>query len=304
MRTSVFKKWVLLGLIGLCISSKSFAVRKNPHQPCVTDVGKDALTVVLSNLSLPEMRNARAVCHEFDNDMLGALQYRRSSLARGFVRIPAGYLPDGTYVPSFEAAQTPVTQEFWKEKMGYLPEGVQPNCPFCPVTHINWEEDEREGYAPAEVQHFLAKVNADEAKKNTGCTYDLSTNNQLHYMIRADVTGKSTAKYSLAIDPISGSLIEVNDAHVNEYVTHCKNSNDRIQPIGNKKLNAFGIELGNIWKMSKDIADPAHPEYGRSIRGGGWGYNVIYAESDVRRGAGAGDRLDGMGFSLVRRCGQ
>jgi hypothetical protein len=92
----------------------------------------------------------------------------------------------------------------------------------------------------------------------------------------------------------------VTDQNVNEYVTHGGNSNGQIQPVGRKeiRLNAFGIELGNIWKMSKSLLAPR----ARSVRGGSWLYNVLSARSDVSSSTDAGDRRSNLGFALVRQC--
>lgn len=269
------------------------------------DFDQDALSVVLSNLTLPEMRGARRVCSDFRDAMPRANRLRMenilSELDKQFVTIPEGKLPNGTQIASFQADKYPVTQKLWGAIMGSLPQSVQANCPDCPITHVNWENQDG---SPAEVQTFLAKLN--ERIKKSGCTYDLPTDAQLHYMIRGDVTGANTAKYSVAKGE-QGNLMDVTDANVNQYVTHYNNSNTdgtgrRIQPVGQKTLNAFGIELGNVWKMSKDIYDPAHPEWGRSVRGGSWDYGVGFAESRIRLNADAGARYGNLGFSLVRTC--
>lgn len=213
-----------------------------------------------------------------------------------FVQIPAGRLPDGTQIAAHEADKFPATRELWNEIWGDMPADVPADqratwnqCPRCPVTHVNWENQNR---SSAEVQEFLGRLNQREAVSGSGCTYDLPTDKQLHYDIRADVTGTNQDIYSAG----------VNGTNVNDYVTHWGNSNRQIQPVGQKTLNGFGLELGNIWKMSKDLYDSAHPEWGRSVRGGSWGNDVSLAKSGNRNYAIAGNRGDRMGFSLVRTC--
>ena len=201
-----------------------------------------------------------------------------------FVVIPEGVLPNGVAVASFETGRFPVTNQIWTEIME---DGMQHACPTCPKTEVTWEN--RDG-SPAEIQEFLTKLNQKTA--SMGCTYDLPDDPQLWYTIRADVTGTNTDLYSTG----------VNAQNVNEYVTYVDNSNQQIQPVGQKKFNAFGIELGNVQKISKTPYDPADPNWGRSVRGGGWSYADFYAESDYRHNMSIGSRDDDMGFSLVRTC--
>jgi formylglycine-generating enzyme required for sulfatase activity len=217
------------------------------------------------------------------------------ALGREFVTIRAARLPDQREVAAFQADKYPVTREFWNEIMGGMPEQVPAhlrtswnNCPTCPVTYVNWENGD---HSRAEVQTF--RVNLNQIEQTTGCTYDLPTEAQLWSMIRCDETGTNQDLYSRGVTA----------ANVNEYVTYSGNSNGRIQPVGLKTPNLCGIELGNVWKLSKDLYDPAHPHWGRSIRGGSWDDVVGYSESAERNGASAGYRGGSVGFSLVRRCG-
>lgn len=211
-----------------------------------------------------------------------------------FVQVPAGQLPDGTQIAAMQADRYPVTRELWNEIMGgmpaHFPAAERPTwnaSPRIPVTYVNWEN---ENGSPAEVQDFLARLNVRE--QDTGCVYGLPTDKQLWYLIRGDETGHNQDLYSAGVTA----------GNVNEFVTHWGNSGHQIQPVGNKTPNRFGIELGNVWKMSKELYDPAHRNYGRSVRGGGWGSDVYHAESGVRYHACAGDRDGYMGVSLVRTC--
>lgn len=270
----------------------------------LTDLPNEILVQIAENLGQEDLK--RLACTSWT--LQGVAEYEKkrveeraekafvTELDKHFVKIPEGLLPpgdDGTQVKiaAFEADQYPVTQKLWKDIMGSLPEGVQPNCPHCPITHVNWENEDG---SSAEVQEFLKKLNLKVAK--TGCTYDLPTDSQLHYMIRGDQTGTNPDLYSAG----------VTDANVNDYVTHWGNSGPegqkQIQPVGQKTLNAFGIELGNVWKMSKDLYDPTYATWGRSVRGGTWDGGVNGARSDIRLGANAGFRNGSMGFSLVRTC--
>ena len=214
-----------------------------------------------------------------------------------FVPIPAGQLPDGTPIAAMEADRYPVTRELWREIMpenhgipDAVPEDLRANwfqSPRAPVTHVNWDH---ENGTPAEVQRFLARLNQREA--GTNCTYDLPTDKELWYLIRADVTGQNRDLYSNGVTA----------QNVNDYLTHAGNSNNQVQPVGHKWTNAFGIELGNVWKISKEDYDPTEPALGRAIRGGSCANDVSFAKSRFRGSAGAGNRVDDMGFALVRTC--
>ena len=66
-------------------------------------------------------------------------------------------------------------------------------------------------------------------------------------VMRGDPTGKNQDKYSKGVT-----------AHnVTEYVTQSGKSNRQVQPVGERRLNAFGGELGNVWKMSSDLYNRA-----------------------------------------------
>ena len=182
-------------------------------------------------------------------------------------------------------------------------------CPDCPVTHVAYEEydldekgehkkdkDGKDLIKAAEVQEFLKKLN--EKAEGTGCHYDLPTFAQLRYTQRADATGENKDKYSKGIT----------DKNVDEYVTHYGNSNKpdpkvrQIQPVGHKKLNEFGIELGNVWKISKGMYHPVNSEWGRAACGGGWCFNASSASSEERIYANVGYRHSNVGFALLRTC--
>lgn len=223
-----------------------------------------------------------------------------------FVEIPAGYLPalnnqgdvrfprqEGIHVPRFEANPYPITREIWNEIMGGKPSHAPEtpdewiSQPHIPVTHVAWENDDG---TPAEIQDFLQRLNA--RLMDSGCTYDLPTDHQLWYMLRADMSGRNTDRYSH----------DVTESNIDHYVTHLGNSNGQIQPIGQKRLNGFGIELGNVIKITKDIFDSSRPQLGRVSRGGSWNSDRQFHGSNYRYPRLLGDRNNQVGFSLVRIC--
>jgi len=210
-----------------------------------------------------------------------------------FVQIPAGRLADGTQIEAVEADKYPVTRELWNVIMGGMPEHVPADqraswnrSPRVPVTHVNWENADR---SRAEIQDFIDRLNQREIA--SGCTYALPGDKLLLYLNTGDPSGENQ-------DPYSAGVTEQN---VDQFVNY-RNSNGQIQPVGLKTPNRFGIELGNVWKISKDLYDAARPSWGRSVRGGSWCSDVRSAGLGVRDFALAGYRSGNMGFSLVRTC--
>ena len=232
---------------------------------------------------------------------------RLVSLLGPFVTVPEGRLPlqngeeEARAVASFDLNSYPVTRDLWIEVMRKIPDHVPQreratwaNCKKCPVNYVAFENQD---LTPAEIQGFLEKLN--EKTSSTKCTYDLPTDDQLWYSIRGDVTGEDDHPYSLS----------VTDDNVDQYVTHNGNSDGQIQPVGKKnvqgedaiKKNAFGIELGNVWKLSKNVSHFGH-HFGRFTRGGSWNDQVNLAQSDRRMIAFSGDRNSDTGLSLTRKC--
>ena len=220
-----------------------------------------------------------------------------------FVKVPQGFLPPdfagGELRPidAFEASGIPVTRELWKEVMGAVPLRVPMHeqktwstCPDCPVTYLSFDE---------EVQKFLARLNHILAP--TGCRYNLPSDLQVWYMIRADETGLNT-------DPYSSGITEDN---VDQYITYWGSFNGgcigpvkcELQPVGKKMRNRFGIELGNAWRLSTDLFDPAVPKASTTVRGGCYNSGKNRIESDLRSYS-AGEYRCATGFSLIRTCFQ
>jgi hypothetical protein len=227
-------------------------------------------------------------------------------LSEHFVKIPSGLLPGRIMVQEFEMDRYPVTRDFWQRTMGNLPAHFSASqdfvtdsvlaptgpdielflsCPDCPVTYVNWTT--RSG-APDEVQEFLSRLNAKVAY--SGCTYDLPTEEQLMYAMRGDVTGQNTDPYSSGVT-INNRL---------DYITCRENAQDSIQPNGRKLRNSFGIELGNVERMSKSPFSPSFT--GRFALGGAWNEEGRSAELIYRGTETPGVYSPGIGISLIRKC--
>ncbi len=91
-----------------------------------------------------------------------------------------------------------------------------------------------------------------------------------------------------------------------DYAWYADNSNDRVQPVGQKKPNPYGLYdiVGNVWEWVNDYygqsyydespaqnpPGPAGGEY-RVLRGGSWNINADYLES-AHRGMDEPDHQD------------
>ena len=272
----------------------------------LTDLNKNVFSY-LDHVDCARASGVSVAYHEIATDPKIHLA-RLQTLLGPFVTIPKGYLPlqegeeEAKVVASFDLNSYPVTRDLWMEEMRKIPDHVPQheratwaNCKKCPVNYVAYENRD---FTPGEIQEFLKRLN--EKTEVTKCTYDLPDNHQLWYSIRGDVTGENQDPYSL----------NVTDENVNQYITHSGNSGGQIQSVGRKdasgefviKKNEFGIELGNVWKMSKTLYDPARPGLGRSISGGSWLGGVGFAKSVGRSYANTGLRNAYMGFSLLRTC--
>lgn len=252
-----------------------------------------------------------------------------TELDRQFVKIPEGLVRskwdydrhrwEKKPVKAFETTRYPVTRAFWKEVMGKIPSHVPDDqreswgsCPDCPVTDVTYFEyvlDEkgnplrddhgRERIRPGEVKIFLQKLN--ERAKDTERTYDLPTLEQVQYSISADVTGDNWDNFSKG----------VTNKNADQYVTHKENSGGQIQPVGHKRLNEFGIELGNVYKISKDSCrwltlEHHSVSYARfcDLSPGSYCSEVHSAAARLHTDIQIGPRLcrEDAGFVLVRDC--
>jgi hypothetical protein len=196
-----------------------------------------------------------------------------------FSKIPTVKLPNiqDEIVPEHKASKFLVTRQTWGDIIGEssLSEDLKlalKLCPHCPVTNISHEE----------IQYFLDEVNRRTAA--LGCTYDLPTDAQLWASIRADSDGTNQDPYSKGVTA----------QNVNEYVTYMANSYGQMQPVGSKRLNGFGIELGNALKLSKN----------NTVRGGAWNSPAYQAQSNFKNDLSITGltRHPTIGFTLVKTC--
>lgn len=149
-----------------------------------------------------------------------------------------------------------VTQQQWKEVMGYNPSTASKDCDKCPVENVNWDD----------VQAFLKKINA----QNPGRNYRLPTEAEWEYAARG---GNQSKNYLYAGSNDIGMVAWYNG-----------NSGKKTQPVGQRKANELGlydmggnvIEWCSDWYgnyISSSQTNPNGPSSGvyRVHRGGSWG---------------------------------
>jgi formylglycine-generating enzyme required for sulfatase activity len=218
-----------------------------------------------------------------------------NSIGMEFVLIPAGTFmmgsPDSdtearddekpahrvTISQPFYLGKYPVTQAQWAAVMGNNPSQCKGH-PTQPAGGVSWDD----------ALAFLHKLNEREG----GGDYCLPTEAQWEYACRA---GTETPRYH---------------SDVNAIAWYKENSKKRLQPVGQKLPNAWGLYdmLGNVseWchdgrrKYTADAAiDPMGPTSAsafRVFRGGGWYLHAGDVRAANRNRIRPGLRFDYLGF--------
>ena len=192
-------------------------------------------------------------------------------------------LSKGFYMGAYE-----VTQEEWEKVMGSNPSRFK--GPKKPVEMVSWED----------AQEFARKLSQKE-----NVTYRLPTEAEWEYACRAG----TTTEFYWGDDV---GLLEIG-----RYACYAGNldwRNEGTKPVGQKKLNAWGLYdmSGNVWEWCQDWyadkyplerqMDPTGPESGsdRVFRGGSWGQYALGCRSASRNGDLPSYRGNSLGFRLVR----
>ncbi len=186
------------------------------------------------------------------------------------------------FVDGFKCMKYPVTRRLWQEVMGKQPKyGWWPTGPADnrPVTKVNWFEaiefcnrlSEKEGLEPCyQLSRYenASKVEVDiEVTWTSRKGYRLLTEAEWEYACRAG----TTTRWWFGDDM----------AKLDESAWHSENARKRLQPVGQKLANPWGIYdmHGNIaewvWDRygacdSQDVRNPEGPDTGenRVLRGG------------------------------------
>ncbi len=184
-----------------------------------------------------------------------------------------------------------VTQGEFSEVMGSNPSLTQ--GPDLPVHRVS----------SAEAMEYCERLTAIEKAANrlpANHEYRLPTEAEWEYAARA---GTQTA-YSFGNDPGGGGL--------SEHGWHAENSENRVQPVGLKQSNPWGIHdaHGNVSEWCLDFyseylggveVDPRGPASGefRVIRGGSFRDDSAACRSAFRRYEWLDERQDDVGFRVV-----
>ena len=201
---------------------------------------------------------------------------------------------------SFAMGRYPVTQEEWMEVIGDLPE-IEPKLrgDRRPVVNVSWEE---------------AVQFCRELSRRSGKEYRLPTEAEWEYAARAGTTTPYWCGPVLAPE-----VANYDWRHPYGAVKSGKWSG-RTWDVGSSGFaNPFGLGdmHGNVWEWCADWYDekyyaecqakgmvdhPTGPARGsdRVVRGGGWYNDAVYCRSALRNRYDPGDRLDGLGFRLLR----
>jgi len=191
---------------------------------------------------------------------------------------------------------TPVTQGHWQALMGYLPSRLLKTGLDLPLEGVNWND----------CQEFIRKLLALQEG-----IYRLPTEAEWEYACR------SGSPSALA----NGDLITLFcdlDPALDEIGWYCGNSNRSLQPVAQKRPNAWGLYdmHGNVAEWCQDWygsypetaqTDPAGPVSGpgRVVRGGSWFSSAKKCRCAARFYAPphSRNRFPISGFRLVREVG-
>ena len=192
----------------------------------------------------------------------------------------------------FYLQTTEVTQAQWKAVMDQNPSSQKICGDNCPVEQVSWDD----------AQRFIQKLNRKEGTDK----YRLPTEAEWEYACRA---GSTTAF-------ANGDITELQcdrDPNLDAIGWYCWNSKNRIQPVAQKKPNAWGLHdmPGNVQEWCQDwfgvypsdeVTNPKGPPSGsyRVMRGGTWYSPARDTRCASRFGSPVRYRFRHIGFRLYR----
>jgi formylglycine-generating enzyme len=183
-----------------------------------------------------------------------------------------------------------VTQEQWKEVMGFNPSFFKGEKNL-PVENVSWKD----------CQEFIEKLRGKDSKP-----YRLPTEAEWEYACRAGTTSPFHF----------GKTISTDQANYNGDFTYGNGKRGlyrkKTTPVGSFPANAWGLHdmHGNVWQWCQDwhgeypqndVIDPQGPEIGgsRVMRGGAWSHDPQSCRSAYRSKGGMPDSRGGnSGFRL------
>jgi formylglycine-generating enzyme required for sulfatase activity len=193
-----------------------------------------------------------------------------------------------TLTKPFYMSAYEVTNEAWKRVMGEAPSDSKD--PNLPVTRVNWSDS----------MAFCEKLSAKQEEKNLRLRYRLPTEAEWEYACRAG----STTPFCFGDD----------EAMLAEYGWFKANADGRVQPVGKKRPNEWGLfdMHGNLLEWVADWSsdsyysqspkeNPTGPAEGRfkQSRGGDWGSDPPACRSATRRFLTTTHRWETLGFRVV-----
>jgi formylglycine-generating enzyme required for sulfatase activity len=248
--------------------------------------------IILAGKSMPEESSAQATSERLPNILREVrsqmVRVKGGSFIMGCTTEQEKCDPDespvrSVQVASFEIGRYEVTQELWQAVMGKNPSTFD-DCPRCPVETVSWDD----------IQAFLRKLNEG------GAAYRLPSEAEWEYTSRGGQRGRGH-QYSGSND-----LAEVS--------WYYENSNNRTQPVGQKKMNELGLfdMSGNVREWVQDCWHDSYvgaPGDGRAwekgncvrrvIRGGSWYGKPNYLRSANRFWYTSYFRNNNLGFRLA-----
>ena len=192
---------------------------------------------------------------------------------------------DDFYIGKYE-----VTQGQWHKVMGSNPSHFKKCGVSCPVDSVSWKD----------AQSFIA---------------ELSNTSHYKYRMPTEAEWEYAARGVSKMEKWAGTSSENKLA---EYAWYDENSNDRVQPVGQKKPNSLGLYdmSGNVWEWVQDRYgetyyenspknSPAGPDVGKTrvLRGGSWIDRAKDCRTSSRLTLSSGEMFKGVGLRLVLQMG-
>lgn len=213
---------------------------------------------------------------------MGRFEIRRGEFAR--------FVKEASYVTEAEAGDG-----CWVWRSGELSK----------VTGTNWLKpgfDQTDTHPAVCVSWNDAQAYVKWLSQKTGKTYRLPTEAEWEFAARA----RGTQRFSFGSD----------ESRLPEYGWFTFNSGGRTHPVGERKVNAFGLYdmHGNVWEWTQDCWHDSYanaPIDGtawvdatacnrRVFRGGSWGEKALSNRAASRAGIAADNRGNFVGFRVVR----